>query len=164
MLTLIYTLLQAICQNYHLSTYQLMVPVASSPDKLFLTVTFCIHLSLQIWSGGLPPRSQFYDESKKNHFVVQYFVVVIVGCYCCSVTKSCPTLCNPVDFSTPGLPVLHNLLEFAQVHVLELVMLFHHLILCSPLLLLPSVFPRIRAFFQRVGSSHQMAKVLELQL
>ena len=37
--------------------------------------------------------------------------------YCCSVTQSCPTLCDPMDCSTPGLPVLHHLLEFAQVHV-----------------------------------------------
>ena len=36
---------------------------------------------------------------------------------CCSVTKSCPTLCDPVDYSTPGFPVLHHLLEFAQTHV-----------------------------------------------
>ena len=36
---------------------------------------------------------------------------------CCLVAKSCPTLCYPIDCSTPGLPVLHHLLEFAQVHV-----------------------------------------------
>ena len=36
---------------------------------------------------------------------------------CCSVTQSCPTLCNPMDCSTPGLSVLHHLLKFAQVHV-----------------------------------------------
>ena len=41
---------------------------------------------------------------------------------------------------------------------------FSHLILCSPLLLLPSVFPSIRVFFQWVGSLHQVVKVLELQL
>ena len=37
--------------------------------------------------------------------------------FCCSVTKSHLTLCNPVDCSTPGFPVPHHLLEFAQVHV-----------------------------------------------
>ena len=36
---------------------------------------------------------------------------------CCSVTKSCPTLCDPMDYRTPGLPVLHHLLELAQTHV-----------------------------------------------
>ena len=34
--------------------------------------------------------------------------------YCCSVTKSCPTLCYPIDCSMPGFPVLHYLLEIAQ--------------------------------------------------
>ena len=38
-------------------------------------------------------------------------------CYCCSVTKSCPTLCDPMGRSTPGLSVPHHLLEFTQVHV-----------------------------------------------
>ena len=37
--------------------------------------------------------------------------------WCCSVTKSCPTLCNPVDCSTPGFPFLHYLPEFTQIHV-----------------------------------------------
>ena len=38
-------------------------------------------------------------------------------CCCCSVTQSCPTLWDPMDCSTPGLPVPHHGLEFAQVHV-----------------------------------------------
>ena len=38
-------------------------------------------------------------------------------CYCCSVAQSCPTLCNPMNYSTPGLPVHHQLLEFTQTHV-----------------------------------------------
>ena len=37
--------------------------------------------------------------------------------HCCSVTQSCPTLCSPMDCSTPGFPVLHYLQEFAQIHV-----------------------------------------------
>ena len=36
---------------------------------------------------------------------------------CCSVTKSCPTLLDPMDCSTPGFPVLQYLLEFAQTHI-----------------------------------------------
>ena len=36
---------------------------------------------------------------------------------CCSVTKLCPTLCDPKDCSTPGFPVLQYLPEFAQIHV-----------------------------------------------
>ena len=67
-------------------------------------------------------------------------------CYCFTVTQSCPTLGNPMDCSTPGLPVLHYHLEFAQIYVHESVMPSKHLILCYPLLFLPSVFPSIRAF------------------
>ena len=36
---------------------------------------------------------------------------------CCSVGKSCPTLCNPMDYRTPGFPVVHHLQEFAQTQV-----------------------------------------------
>ena len=64
---------------------------------------------------------------------------------CCSVAKLCPTLCNPMDYSTPDFPVLH-LQSLLQVMSIELVMLSNHLILCHPLLLLPSIFPSIRVF------------------
>ena len=49
-------------------------------------------------------------------------------------------LCDPMDCSTPGSSVLHYLLEFAQIHVIESLMLSNHFILCRPLLLLPSIF------------------------
>ena len=48
--------------------------------------------------------------------------------------------------STPVLPVHHHLPEFTQTHVIESVMPSRHLILCRPLLLLPSIFPSIRVF------------------
>ena len=67
--------------------------------------------------------------------------------FCCfSVAKSCPTLCDPMDYSPPGSSVLHCLPEIAQIYSIELVMLSNHLILCRPLLLLPSIFPSIRVF------------------
>ena len=62
-----------------------------------------------------------------------------------SVTQSCPTLCNPMACSTPGLPGHHQLPEFTQMSI-ESVMPLNHLILCRPLLLLPSIFPSIRVF------------------
>ena len=65
---------------------------------------------------------------------------------CCSVTQSCPTLCNPMDYSTPGFPVLHQLLELAQIMSIESVMPSNHLIFCHPLLFPPSTFPSIRVF------------------
>ena len=51
-----------------------------------------------------------------------------------------------MDCSTPGLPVHHQLPEFTQTYVHRSVMPSNHLILCRPLLLLPSVFPRKRVF------------------
>ena len=62
-----------------------------------------------------------------------------------SVAQSCPVLCDPMDSSTPGLPVHHQIPEFTQTHV-ESVMPSNHLILCHPLLLPPSIFPSIRVF------------------
>ena len=64
-----------------------------------------------------------------------------------SVAQSCPTLCNPMDCSVPGFPVLYQLLELTQTHVHdESVMPYNHLILCHSLLLLSSIFPSIRVF------------------
>ena len=63
-----------------------------------------------------------------------------------SVTQSCPTLCDPMNRSTPGLPVHHQLPESPKPMSIELVMPSNHLILCHPLLLLPSIFPSITVF------------------
>ena len=76
--------------------------------------------------------------------------VVQLGCGFSSVqfsslTQSCPTLCDPMNRSTPGLPVHHQLPEFTQTYV-HRVSDANHLILCCPLLLLPSVLPSIRVF------------------
>ena len=61
------------------------------------------------------------------------------------VVHLCPTLCEPVDCSTPGFPVLHYLLGLAQLMEIESVISSNHLILCRPLLL-PSIFPSMRVF------------------
>ena len=81
-----------------------------------------------------------------------------------SVAQSCPTLCDPMDCSMPGLPVHHQLQGFTQTHV--------HWVgdAIQPLHLLSSPSPpalnlsQHRGFFQWVSSLHQMAKVLEFQL
>ena len=64
-----------------------------------------------------------------------------------SVAQSCLTLCNPMNGSTPGFPVHHQLPELTQTHVHRVGMPSNHLILCRPLLL-PSIFPRIRIFLK----------------
>ena len=63
-----------------------------------------------------------------------------------SVTQSCMTFCDPMDCTRPVLPVHHQLPEFTQVISIESMMPFNHLILCSSLLLLPSIFPSLRVF------------------
>ena len=79
-----------------------------------------------------------------------------------SVVQSCPTLCNPMDCSMPGLPVHHQLLELTQTHVhwvSDAIQPSHSL--SSPPA--PALnFPSIRVKW--VNSSHQVAKVLEFQL
>ena len=64
-------------------------------------------------------------------------------CCCCSGTKLCLTLCNPVNCSKPGSTISWRLLKLMSI---ELVVLLSHLILCCPLLLLPLIFPSIKVF------------------
>ena len=63
-----------------------------------------------------------------------------------SVTQSCPTLCNPMNRSTPGLLVHHKSRSSLKLMPIELVMASSNLILCHPLLLLPPIPPSIRVF------------------
>ena len=63
-----------------------------------------------------------------------------------SVAQSCPTLCNPMNLSTPGLLSITNSQSLHKLMSIESVMPSNHLILCRPLLLLPSIFPSIRVF------------------
>ena len=63
--------------------------------------------------GGEEGEAEKYGESNME----TYCSMCKIHCCCCSVTQSCLTLCDPMDCSTPGLPVPHRLLEFSQVHV-----------------------------------------------
>ena len=65
---------------------------------------------------------------------------------CCSVAQSCLTLCDPMDCSTPGFPVLHYFPEVAQTHVHRVSDAIQPSRPLSHLLLLPSLFPSIRIF------------------
>ena len=81
-----------------------------------------------------------------------------------SVAQSCPTLCDTMNCSMPGFPVLLYLPEFAQTHarwVDDTIQPSHPLSSPSP----PAFsLSQHQGLFQWVGSSHQVAKVLELQL
>ena len=63
-----------------------------------------------------------------------------------SVTQSCPTLCDPMNLSTPGLPVHHQLRNSLTLTSIESVMPSSHFILCHPPFLLPPIPPSIRVF------------------
>ena len=65
---------------------------------------------------------------------------------CCSVAQSCLTLCDPMDDSRPGFPVLHHFQGLPNFMSIESMIPSNHLILCCPLLLLPSIFPSITVF------------------
>ena len=81
-----------------------------------------------------------------------------------SVAQSCPTLCDPMDCSTPALPVHHQLPELAQTHVHgvgDVIQSSHTLSSPSP----PAFnLSQNQGLFQGVSSLHQVAKVLEFQL
>ena len=81
-----------------------------------------------------------------------------------SVAQSCPTLCDPMDCSTPGLPVNRQLPEFTQIHVHWV----SDAIQPSGLLFSPSPpafnLSQHQGLFKWVNSLHQVAKVLEFQL
>ena len=81
-----------------------------------------------------------------------------------SVAQSCPTLWDPMNSSTPGLPVHHQLPEFTETHVhrvIDAIQPSHPLSSPSPPAPNPS---QHQSLFQWVNSSHEVAKVLEFQL
>ena len=93
-----------------------------------------------------------------------FIFLLYIGIQCSSVAQLCPTLCDPMAWRTPGLPVHHQLPEIAQIHV-------HWVIDCiqpsSPWLSTsPPTFnlSRHQGLFKGVSCSHQVAKVLEFQL
>ena len=69
-------------------------------------------------------------------------------CFCFVViwSLSCVQLCDPMGCSTPGLPVLHHLPEFAQTHAHGVGLPSNHRMLCCTLFLLPSIFASIKVF------------------
>ena len=103
-----------------------------------------------------------YCSLKLRHQYSSWCCLVLVVVHCV-VAKSCPTFCDPKNCSTPGFPVLHYLSEFAQtrVHwVSDTIQLSHPL---SPPSLFALNLSQHQGLFQWISSSHQMAKVLELQ-
>ena len=124
----------------HLAISSSVVPFSSCPQSLPASGSFPMS-QLFAW-GGL------------------YMVISSVN----SVAQSCPTLCDPMNHSTPGLPVHHQLPEFTQTHIHRVsyaVQPSHPLSSPSPPAPNPS---QHQSLLQWVNSSHEVAKVLEFQL
>ena len=97
-----------------------------------------------------------------SHFLIRLFI--FIGLSCIQLLSRVPILCDPVNHSTLGLPVHHQLLESTQTHVHRVddaIQPSHPLLSPSPPTLNLSQY---QGLFKWVSSSHQVAKVLELQL
>ena len=97
---------------------------------------------------------QFFSSNLRIYISVQFS----------SVAQSCPTLCDPMNRSMPGLPVHHQFPEFTQIHVhrvSDAIQPSHPLSSPSPPAHNPS---QHQSLFQWVTSLHEVAKVLEFQL
>ena len=125
-----------------------------SPQQNFSKQNSAIHQKAhKLWSSWFIPGMQGFFNIWKS-INVQFS----------SVTQSCLTLCDPMNCSTPGLPVHHQLLEFTQTHihrVNDAIQPSHPLASPSPPAPNPS---QHQSLFQWVNSSHEVVKVLEFQL
>ena len=100
--------------------------------------------------GSLLPSLPIFNQIRSDHIT--------------SVAQSCPTLCDPMNHSTPGLPVHHQLPEFTETHVhrvSDAIQPSHPLSSPSPPAPNPS---QHQSLFQWVNYLHEVAKVLEFQL
>ena len=111
----------------------------------------------QVWTAQVHLHTEF--------FFLKVNVVCVFSFYQIrSVTQSCPTLCDPMNHSTPGLPVYHQLPESTQTHVhwvSDAIQPSHPLSSPSPPALSLS---QHQGLFKWVSSSHEVAKILEFQL
>ena len=103
-------------------------------------------------------KVKIQKKKNKNHHLQYYLGTVMIQFS--SVTQSCPTLCNPTNPCTPGLPVHHQLPEFTQTHVLwvsDAIQPSHPLLSPSP----PTLnLSQHQGLFKWVRSLHQVAKVM----
>ena len=141
-----------------------------------------VYLKSSLWSSDLPlfyfhrlfPSLSFShchfgllftilttQQLVSSHGVCIYAMTFCIHCF--SIAKSCPTLCDPMNCSKPGFPVLHYLSEFAQTHVQWV---SDAIQLSNPLLcpFLPAFYLfQHQGLSQWISSLHQVTKVLDLQ-
>ena len=102
-------------------------------------------LSLQVHRGKTVRTHQGGPCASQERSHQKPVLIATLDC-CCSVAQLCPTLCDPMDCSTPGLPVLNIAWNLPKFMSFALVMPSSHLVLWRPLLLLPSIVPSIRDY------------------
>ena len=145
-------------------------------DQVFLTlksfvcacvcVCVCVYKKSRWWDLGVPKGIPAHRPSPVTQWFLKFthsLLLELKYWICCSVSKSCLTVFDPMDCSMPGFPAHHHLPEFSQIHVHRV----SDAIQPSHPLSSPS-FPAFnlsqhQGLFQWVSSLHQVAKVLELQ-
>ena len=107
-----------------------------NPWKQWETLFSWAPKSRQMVTAALKLKDACFLEEKLWQTSVQFS----------SVAQSCPTLCDPMNHSTPRLLSITNSQSLLKLTSIESVMPSSHLILCHPLLLLPPIPPSIRVF------------------
>ena len=127
---------------------------SQSKDQIRISCTSYIGRQRILYHCATWEGKGYLGRKKKAKCIVQFS----------SAAQSSPTLWDPMDCSTPGLPVHHQLLEFTQTHVHRVgdaIQPSHPLLFPFP----PTFnLSQHQGLFQWINSSHQMAKVLEFQL
>ena len=122
----------------------------------YVGMWFCLHFSCvtKSWLGNF----------SHSQLILPYLLEKQASDQTRSVAQSCPTLCDPMNRGTPGLPVHHQLPEFTQTYVHQVgdaILPSHPLSSPSPPAPNPS---QHQSLLQWVNSSHEVVKVLEFQL
>ena len=100
-----------------------------------------------LWLIGFQPYKNIYHHSWKVRYNHEFEFLEVKNYFCCrSVAQQCLPLCDPMGCSTPGSSVLHYQVEFVLIHVHWVGDANQPSHLLLPLLLLPSIFPRVRVF------------------
>ena len=143
-----------------------LIHVSSSQKRPYMWPSFCECASLNLCSIKAHVLKMLGDTFERHFGVsgVGHHFRIISSVQFSSVDQSCPTLCDPMNRSMPGLPVHHQLPEFTQTHihrVSDAIQPSHPLLSPFPPASKPS---QHQSLFQWVSSSHEVAKVLEFQL
>ena len=142
--------------------------LASITSTVFIRlITYSTKLYFFFFTNFPIPELPFLSTKPQHPFLSPLSLDICIRSFqsnqFCSVAQSCLTLCNSMDWSSPGFPVHHHLPELAQTHVHQVsnaIQPSHPLLSPSP----PTFnLSQHRGLFQVVSSSHQVAKVLEFQ-